>query len=284
MPARILDGKVISERVREEVKVRAAAFEQRAGRKAGLEVILVGDDPASHVYVGSKERSSGQLGMRGVVHRLPAEVSQRTLLDKVDELNGKSDVDGILVQLPLPQGLDSEAVVQRIDPRKDVDGLHPMNAGLLATGASGLRPCTPTGCMRMLSETGVSLSGKRALVIGRSNLVGKPMALMLLEQNCTVTIAHSKTAELAERVRESDIVIAAVGIPKLVQGEWIKPGAIVIDVGMNRNAEKKLVGDVDFEAAKERAAWITPVPGGVGLMTVAMLMQNTITAAERRQR
>jgi len=281
MAAQILDGKIIAERVRSEVKARAETFEQRAGRKAGLEVVLVGDDPASQVYVGSKERSSAQVGMRGAVHRLAATTSQTELLDVVARLNADPTVDGILVQLPLPKGLDSKPVVHAIDPRKDVDGLHPMNAGLLASGGTGLRPCTPTGCMRMLAETGVELTGKRAIVIGRSNLVGKPVSLMLLEKNCTVTMAHSKTQALDERVRESDIVIAAVGVPELVKGAWIKPGAIVIDVGMNRVGEKKLLGDVEFQAAKERASWITPVPGGVGLMTVAMLLKNTIDAAER---
>jgi len=281
MSAQILDGKVIAERVRGEVKARAEAFEARTGRKAGLEVVLVGDDPASHVYVASKERSSAQVGMRGAVHRLPADASQQQLMDVVASLNARADVDGILVQLPLPKGLDAERVVHAIDPAKDVDGLHPINAGLLASGGKGLRPCTPSGCMRMLAETGTSLTGKRAIVIGRSNLVGKPVALMLLEESCTVTMAHSKTRALDELVRESDIVVAAVGVPELVKGDWIKPGAIVLDVGVNRVGEKKLLGDVEFQAARERAAWISPVPGGVGLMTVAMLLQNTIDAAER---
>jgi methylenetetrahydrofolate dehydrogenase (NADP+)/methenyltetrahydrofolate cyclohydrolase len=282
MAAQVLHGKVISERVREEVKVRAEAFARRSGRKAGLEVVLVGDDPASQVYVASKERSCVEVGMRGAVHRLPADVTQAVLLAKITELNHDPSVDGILVQLPLPKGLDSEAVVRHIDPTKDVDGLHPLNMGLLASGGLGPRPCTPSGCMRMLAETSLPLAGKRAIVIGRSNLVGKPIALMLLEQNCTVTMAHSKSLELDERVRESDIVVAAVGIPALVRGDWIKPGAVVIDVGINRGADKKLVGDVEFAAAQERASWITPVPGGVGLMTVAMLLANTIDAAERR--
>ena len=281
MAAQILDGKVIAERVRAEVKERAEAFEKKTGRKAGLEVVLVGDDPASHVYVASKERSSAQVGMRGAVHRLPADASQQQLMDVVASLNARADVDGILVQLPLPKGLDAERVVHAIDPAKDVDGLHPINAGLLASGGKGLRPCTPSGCMRMLAETGTSLTGKRAIVIGRSNLVGKPVALMLLEESCTVTMAHSKTRALDELVRESDIVVAAVGVPELVKGDWIKPGAIVLDVGVNRVGEKKLLGDVEFQAARERAAWISPVPGGVGLMTVAMLLQNTIDAAER---
>jgi methylenetetrahydrofolate dehydrogenase (NADP+) / methenyltetrahydrofolate cyclohydrolase len=284
MAAQILDGKVIGERVRSEVSARAAAFEQRVGRKAGLEVVLVGDDPASQVYVGSKERSCGQVGMRGAVHRMTADTTQAELLAKVRSLNEDTAVDGILVQLPLPKMLDADSLVQAIDPRKDVDGLHPMNAGLLMTGGAGLRPCTPTGCLRMLAETGLVLAGKRAIVIGRSNLVGKPVALMLLEQNCTVTMAHSKTEQLDERVRESDIVIAAVGVRHLVKGDWIKPGAVVIDVGMNRGADKKLAGDVEFEAAKTRASWITPVPGGVGLMTVTMLLKNTIDAAERNAR
>jgi methylenetetrahydrofolate dehydrogenase (NADP+) / methenyltetrahydrofolate cyclohydrolase len=282
MTAQILDGKIISERVRGEVAQRAAAFAQRAGRKAGLEVVLVGDDPASHAYVASKERQSVQVGLHGAVHRLPAAVSQRELLDKVAELNRNDAVDGVLVQLPLPKPLDAESVVHAIDPRKDVDGLHPYNAGLLATGSKGLRPCTPSGCMRMLAETGVALAGKRAIVVGRSNLVGKPIALMLLEQSCTVTMAHSRTEALDERVRESDIVIAAVGVPGLIQGGWIKPGAIVIDVGINRTADKKLVGDVEFASARERAGFISPVPGGVGLMTVAMLLSNTVDAAEQR--
>jgi len=281
MTAQILDGKLISQRVKDEVKLRAAAFEARYGRKPGLEVVLVGDDPASHVYVGSKEKTSVELGMHGAVHRMPANTPQSELLDKVRSLNTDSKVDGILVQLPLPKGLNADAVVNALDPRKDVDGLHPINAGLLATGGVGLRPCTPSGCMRLLAETGVKLEGKRAIVVGRSNLVGKPIAFMLLEKNCTVTLAHSRTVDLDQRVHESDIVIAAVGVPELVKGAWIREGAIVIDVGINRGADKKLIGDVEFAIAKERAAWITPVPGGVGPMTIAMLMQNTLDAAER---
>ena len=281
MSARIIDGKQCAERVRAEVKAGAEAFAQRHGRKPGLEVVLVGDNPASHVYVNSKEKMSGQVGLRGAVHRMPASTSQRELLDKVAALNADAAVDGILVQLPLPKGLDAQAVVHSIDPGKDVDGLHPVNAGLLATGGSGLRPCTPSGCMRLIAETGTQLAGKRALVVGRSNLVGKPIAFMLLEQNATVTLAHSKTVDLAKHVAESDVVIAAVGVPELIKGEWIKPGAVVIDVGMNRLADKRLVGDVEFEAAKERAGFSTPVPGGVGPMTIALLLQNTLTAALR---
>ena len=282
MTAQIIDGKLSAERLRAEVKQGAEAFEKQHGRKPGLEVVIVGDDPASHVYVNSKEKQSALVGMRGLVHRMPASTTQRELLDKVASLNAAQDVDGILVQLPLPKGLNSEEVVHSIDPRKDVDGLHPVNAGLLASGGQGLRPCTPSGCMRLIAETGTQLSGKRALVVGRSNLVGKPIAFMLLEQNATVTLAHSKTQDLAGHVAASDIVVAAVGVPELIKGAWIKPGAVVIDVGMNRLADKRLVGDVEFAAAKERAGFITPVPGGVGPMTIAFLLSNTLQAAERR--
>jgi methylenetetrahydrofolate dehydrogenase (NADP+) / methenyltetrahydrofolate cyclohydrolase len=284
MSAQILDGKAVAELVRREVQVRAEAFAAKHGRKPGLEVVIVGDDPASHVYVNSKEKTSGSVGMRGLVHRMPANTSQAELMAKVASLNEDANVDGILVQLPLPKSLNSEAVVHAIDPRKDVDGLHPVNAGLLATGGKGLRPCTPSGCMRLIKETGIDLIGKRAIVVGRSNLVGKPVAFMLLEQHATVTLAHSRTADLAQRVAESDVVIAAVGVAELIKGSWIKPGAVVIDVGMNRLADKRLVGDVEFATAKERAGWITPVPGGVGPMTIALLMQNTVEAAERSVR
>jgi methylenetetrahydrofolate dehydrogenase (NADP+)/methenyltetrahydrofolate cyclohydrolase len=282
MTAQIIDGKLSAERLRAEVKQGAEAFLQRYGRKPGLEVVIVGDDPASHVYVNSKEKQSGLVGIRGLVHRLAANTTQRELLDKVALLNADASVDGILVQLPLPKGLNTEEVVHSIDPRKDVDGLHPVNAGLLASGGQGLRPCTPSGCMRLIAETGTKLSGKRALVVGRSNLVGKPIAFMLLEQNATVTLAHSKTQDLAAHVAESDVVIAAVGVPELIQGAWIKPGAVVIDVGMNRLADKRLVGDVQYATAAERAGFITPVPGGVGPTTIAFLLANTLQATERR--
>jgi methylenetetrahydrofolate dehydrogenase (NADP+)/methenyltetrahydrofolate cyclohydrolase len=244
--------------------------------------VIVGDDPASHVYVNCKEKQSGLVSMRGAVHRLPATASQRELSDKVRALNEDDTVDGILVQLPLPKGLNSEQIVHAIDPRKDVDGLHPVNAGLLASGGKGLRPCTPSGCMRLIAETGLNLTGKRALVVGRSNLVGKPIALMLLEQNATVTMAHSKTTNLAEHVAASDVVIAAVGVPELIKGAWIKEGAVIIDVGMNRLADKRLVGDVEYVAACQRAGFITPVPGGVGPTTIAFLLANTLEAANRR--
>lgn len=284
MAATIIDGKALAQKVREEVRVRAKAFEEAFGRKPGLHVILVGDDPASQVYVRNKERAAEKDGLAGLVHRLPADTSQETLLAKVRELNEDDAIDGILVQLPLPKHLDELAVVDAIAPEKDVDGLHPVNAGLLVAGRDGLRPCTPSGCMRILEEAGVDPSGKRAIVVGRSILVGKPIALMLLEKNATVTIAHSRTADLEARVREADIVVAAVGKPELVRGSWLKPGAVVIDVGINRLADGSLVGDVHYGEAVEVASVITPVPGGVGPMTIAHLLENTVKAAELRAR
>ena len=280
--ATIIDGKALAQTVRAEVKTRAEAFLAAHGRQPGLHVVLVGDAPASHVYVRNKERAAAQCGIAGEVHRLPADTSMETLLAKVAELNAAPAIDGILVQLPLPKHLDDQTVVDAIDPAKDVDGLHPVNAGLLVVGRPGLRPCTPSGCMRMLASVGAELRGKRAIVVGRSTLVGKPIALMLLAEHATVTMAHSRTVDLAARVAESDIVIAAVGVPKLIQGGWIKPGAIVIDVGINRLEDGTLVGDVDYESALPRAGAITPVPGGVGPMTIAMLLSNTVDAAERR--
>jgi len=282
MTAQILDGKAIAAKVRAQVKERAEAFAKEHGRQPGLEVVLVGEDPGSQVYVRNKERASGEAGIRGVVHRLPATTRREELLALVRRLNADDTVDGILVQLPLPDHLDAFEVVEAMDPSKDVDGLHPTNAGYLCMGHPGLRPCTPTGCLRILDEIGYELKGKRAVVVGRSNLVGKPVALMLLERHATVTLAHSRTASLDDVVREADVVVAAVGRAALVKGDWIKPEAIVIDVGINRGADGKLKGDVDFEGARERAAWVTPVPGGVGAMTIAMLLSNTIDAAEMR--
>lgn len=279
----VLDGKAIAKKVRAEVKERAEAFASAHGRKPGLHVVLVGDDPASQVYVKMKERAAGKAGLEGKVHRLPGDTSQADLEGLVSKLNADPVIDGILVQLPLPDGLDAQPVIDAIDVGKDVDGLTPMNAGLLQEGRPGLQPCTPSGCMRLIAETGVELSGKRALVIGRSALVGKPIALMLLAANATVTIAHSRTADLEARVRESDVVIAAVGRPEIVRGEWVKQGAVVIDVGINRSDDGNLIGDVEYATAAENAAWITPVPGGVGPMTIAMLLSNTVTAAERRE-
>jgi methylenetetrahydrofolate dehydrogenase (NADP+)/methenyltetrahydrofolate cyclohydrolase len=282
MSAMIIDGKAIAEKVREEVRARAEAFRARVGRKPGLEVILVGADPASQVYVRNKEAAAGKAGLRGAVHRLPADTTQAELLSKIRELNADQVVDGILVQLPVPKHLDPLAVIDAIDPAKDVDGLTPENAGRLWVGRKALRPCTPHGCMRLLDEAGVALDGARAIVIGRSNLVGKPIAAMLLERNATVVLAHSRTKDLADRVREADVVVAAVGKAELVKGDWIKAGAAVIDVGINRGADGKLIGDVEFEAARARASAITPVPGGVGPMTIAMLLSNTVDAAFAR--
>ncbi|MEM8609415.1 MAG: bifunctional methylenetetrahydrofolate dehydrogenase/methenyltetrahydrofolate cyclohydrolase FolD [Myxococcota bacterium] len=281
--AELIDGKALAKEVRAEVKTRAEAFAAKYGRAPGLHVVLVGDDPASQVYVRNKERAAGKVGIAGEVHRLPAETTEADLLALVGKLNAASDIDGILVQLPLPDHLDDQTIVDAIDPGKDVDGLHPFNAGLLTVGRNGLRPCTPSGCMRMLSHVGCDPKGKRALVLGRSTLVGKPIALMLLEKHATVTVAHSRTENLDERVREADIVVAAVGRPNLVKGDWIKEGAVVIDVGINRLDDGTLTGDVDFEGAASRASHITPVPGGVGPMTIALLLSNTVDAAEARE-
>ncbi len=282
MTAQLIDGKQVAARVRAEVQTRAAAFEKARGRKPGLEVVLVGDDPASHVYVNNKEKAANEVGIRGAVHRLPATATQAEVLALVQQLNAREDIDGILVQLPLPKHIDSEAVIATVDPKKDVDGLTAINAGLLALGRKGLRPCTPFGCMRLLDEVGCNPEGKRAVVVGRSNLVGKPIAQMLLARNATVTIAHSRTPDLGAIVAEADIVIAAAGKRDLIRGAWVKPGAVVIDVGTNRNDKGKLCGDVEFDAAKQRAGFITPVPGGVGPMTIAMLLSNTIDAANAR--
>ena len=275
-----IDGKSLAKEVRAGVRERAEAFRDAHGRAPGLHVVLVGNDPASEVYVRNKERAAVRAQIAGEVHRLPADTSQAALLALVSELNRNDQIDGILVQLPLPTHLDDQAVVDAIDPSKDVDGLHPLNAGLLAVGRKGLRPCTPSGCMRMLDHIGYEPKGKRALVVGRSTLVGKPIALMLLERHATVTIAHSRTLELAARAREADLLIAAVGRAGLVRGDWVKEGAVVIDVGINRLPDGSLVGDVEPGPAQERAAFMTPVPGGVGPMTIAMLLSNTVDAAE----
>ena len=279
----VLDGKAIAKKVRAEVAERAAAFAAKHGRQPGLHVVLVGGDPASQVYVRNKERAAGKCGLAGQVHRLAADTTQEDLVALVEKLNADPAIDGILVQLPLPAPLNAQPVLDAIDPGKDVDGLTPMNAGLLVDGREGLRPCTPSGCMRLIDDIGADLTGQRALVVGRSALVGKPVALMLLARNATVTMAHSRTADLEARVRESDIVVAAVGRPEIIRGAWIKDDAIVLDVGINRGDDGKLVGDVEYEPAAERAGWITPVPGGVGPMTIAMLLANTVTAAERRE-
>jgi methylenetetrahydrofolate dehydrogenase (NADP+)/methenyltetrahydrofolate cyclohydrolase len=250
------------------------------GITVGLATVLVGDDPASQVYVGHKQKACGEVGIRSFGHRLPATTTQPELVGLVRELAADPSVHGILVQLPLPKGLDPDAVIDAIPPAKDVDGLHPVNQGRLMAGVPGLRSCTPLGVMRLLDETGVELKGARAVVVGRSVLVGKPLALLLLERHATVTLCHSRTRDLGAEVGRADVVVAAAGQPGLVRGEWIAPGAVVIDVGTNRTPEGKLCGDVEFAVARERARAITPVPGGVGPMTVAMLLSNTVTAAE----
>ncbi len=244
--------------------------------------MLVGDNPASQVYVRNKRRTTEAVGMRSFAHDLPADTSQAALLALIDRLNGDPAVSGILVQLPLPKHIDEELVTERIDPGKDVDGFHPYNIGRLVLKRPTLRPCTPYGCMTLLKDTGEDLVGKHAVVIGQSNIVGRPMALELLMERCTVTICHSKTRDLPGLVRQADIVVAGVGKANFVEGDWVKAGAIVIDVGINRGADGKLCGDVDFAAASERASWITPVPGGVGPMTIATLLANTLRAAELR--
>ncbi len=278
----VIDGVAVAKALRAKVAEAAADFAARAGRRAGLDVVLVGDDPASQVYVGNKAKACEAAGMRGEVHRLPADTSQAALLQKLSELQSREEVDGLLVQLPLPRHIDERAVLDMMDPARDVDGFHALNAGALFSGREGLVPCTPTGCMKLLDHAGVKLEGARALVIGRSNIVGKPMAMLLLARSATVTIAHSRTRDLAALCAESDVVVAAVGRAGFVQGSWIKPGAAVIDVGINRDAQGKLCGDVDFAAARERAGFITPVPGGVGPMTIACLLENTVRAAWAR--
>lgn len=251
------------------------------GRATGLATVLVGDDPASQVYVGSKERACREVGIESFGHRLPASTSQAELLDLVRTLAIDRRVHGILVQLPLPAGLDAQAVIEAIPPEKDVDGLHPVSQGRLLAGQPGLRPCTPLGVMRLLDEVGVQLQGARAVVVGRSLLVGKPVSLLLLERHATVTMCHSRTADLPGEVGRAEVVVAAAGRTGLVRGSWVRPGAVVIDVGINRGSDGKVRGDVEFAPAAERASHITPVPGGVGPMTVAMLLANTVTAAER---
>ena len=286
MSARIIDGKAAAADVRARVAEVAADFTRQAGRQPGLATVLVGEDPASAVYVRSKGKATGEAGMASFAHKLPDTTSEAELLDLVDQLNRDDTVDGILVQLPLAPQIDASRVIAAIDPAKDVDGFHPMNAGRLATGLDALVPYTPYGCLYLLKRELGSLSGKEAVVIGRSNIVGKPMAMLLIGESATVTVAHSRTRDLPEVVRRADIVVAAVGRPQMVKGDWIKPGAVVIDVGINRvpgdDGKSRLVGDVDFASASEQAAAITPVPGGVGPMTIAMLLRNTIVAAHRR--
>jgi methylenetetrahydrofolate dehydrogenase (NADP+)/methenyltetrahydrofolate cyclohydrolase len=281
--AKIIDGKAVAQAVRGEVAKGVAEFRARYGRAPGLHVILAGDDPASAVYVRNKEKAALEVGIDGRVHRLPASVTEAALLGLVAELDADASVDGILVQLPLPMPIRANNVVQAVDPSKDVDGLHTISAGALWSGRPGLVPCTPRGCIRLLEHAGVALEGARAVVVGRSTLVGKPVAGLLLDRNATVTIAHSKTRDLAAVCREADVLIAAVGRRNVIGGSFIKPGAVVIDVGTNKTEEGKLCGDVDFAAAEKVAGAITPVPGGVGPMTIAMLLDNTLLAARARE-
>ena len=282
MTARIIDGKSIAKELRESLAPRVAALKEQ-GITPGLTVIVVGDDPASAIYVRNKERACVKLGMNSQVLRFPAETTQEEILNTVRLLNRDDSVHGILVQLPLPRHIDEQAVLRAIDPDKDVDGFHAMNAGRLMNGEPGFVACTPKGVMRLLEVSGVELDGKNAVVVGRSNIVGKPMALLLLQKNCTVTIAHSHTKDLTAVTRSADILVVAVGRAGFITGDMIKPGAAVMDVGINR-VDGKVVGDVDFESAKEVASCITPVPGGVGAMTIAMLMENTVEAAENYAR
>jgi len=284
MTAQIIDGLAVAKRLRQEMAAHAADMRERQGGIVpGLAVVLVGDDPASQVYVRNKNRVCEEVGFRSYSHMLPSATQEDELLDLIADLNANPQVNGILVQLPLPEHINEATIISAIDPIKDVDGFHPVNVGRHASGLMSLKPCTPSGCMILLNEVLPDLSGKKALVVGRSNIVGKPMALMLLEANCTVTIAHSRTKDLAAECLEADILVAALGKPAFIKGEWIKQGAVVIDVGINRvddpeTGKHKLCGDVEFAAACERASAITPVPGGVGPMTIACLMQNTMQA------
>jgi methylenetetrahydrofolate dehydrogenase (NADP+)/methenyltetrahydrofolate cyclohydrolase len=283
MTARVIDGKARAERLTADV-AQAVAVRVTAGKRPpGLAVVLVGENAASQVYVRNKRRVTDAAGMISFAHDLPATTAQEALLALIDRLNADPAVHGILVQLPLPKPIDPDQVTERIDPAKDVDGLHPYNVGRLVLKRPLLRPCTPYGCMTLLRDTGEDLVGKHAVVIGQSNIVGRPMALELLMARCTVTVCHSATRDLPGIARQADILVAAVGKARFVQGDWIKPGAIVIDVGVNREADGKLCGDVDFAAAKEHASWITPVPGGVGPMTIATLLANTLRAAELQE-
>jgi methylenetetrahydrofolate dehydrogenase (NADP+) / methenyltetrahydrofolate cyclohydrolase len=281
VPAQIIDGKALAQTIREGIAEEVRLLEKDTGIKPGLAAILVGDDPASAVYVKNKRIACEKAGLYPQEHLLPASTTQEALLELIHQLNVNSRIHGILVQLPLPPGIDSQAILQAVSPEKDVDGFHPVNVGRLVAGNPVFIPCTPKGVIRMIDSTGQDIAGKRAVVIGRSNIVGKPVAMLLLHRHATVTICHSRTKDLPGVVREADILIAAIGKPLFVTPDMVKEGAVVIDVGINRLADGKLVGDVDFERVKERAGWITPVPGGVGPMTIAMLLHNTLESAKR---
>ncbi|MBN9404692.1 MAG: bifunctional methylenetetrahydrofolate dehydrogenase/methenyltetrahydrofolate cyclohydrolase [Burkholderiales bacterium] len=280
MPAQLIDGNALARQIRQQVQSRTAALQAR-GVQPALHILLVGDDPASQVYTRHKVNDSTETGLAATLERLPADLPEADLLARLDALNRDPAVHGILVQLPLPPHMDAHKVIEAIAPAKDVDGFHVQSAGALMTGLPGFWPCTPHGCMKMLESIGCQLRGKNAVVIGRSNIVGKPMALMLLQQDATVTVCHSRTADLKAHTLQADVVVAAVGKRKVLTADMVKPGAVVIDVGMNRDEAGKLCGDVDFEGVRQVAGWITPVPGGVGPMTRAMLLVNTIEAAER---
>jgi methylenetetrahydrofolate dehydrogenase (NADP+)/methenyltetrahydrofolate cyclohydrolase len=280
MSANLLDGKAIAADLRQQIKQGVEERIAAGQRPPGLAVVLVGENPASQVYVRNKRKSCDEVGFHSVSHDLPASTSQNELLSLIDQLNEDEAIDGILVQLPLPDHIDEESVIERILPTKDVDGFHPYNVGRLALRMPVLRSCTPKGVMTLLERTGQKLEGLDAVIIGQSNIVGRPMALELLAARCTITVCHSRTKDLEEKARNADILVVAIGRAEYVPGDWVKQGAIVIDVGMNRNEAGKLVGDVHFESAKERASWITPVPGGVGPMTIVTLLENTLQAAE----
>jgi methylenetetrahydrofolate dehydrogenase (NADP+)/methenyltetrahydrofolate cyclohydrolase len=278
--AMIIDGKAVAKDVQKQIKEEVEGLERRWGMAPGLGVVLVGDDPGSHIYVRNKEKACKEVGIKSFEHLLPATISEKELLAVVNQLNKDKNVHGILVQLPLPAHIRAEKILEAISPYKDVDGFHPMSQGMLLLGGEGFRPCTPMGIMRLLESAGCDPKGKNAVVVGRSNIVGKPVALMLLEKHATVTICHSRTASLRDEVGRADILVVAIGKAGLVRGEWVKPGAVVIDVGINRLPSGKLCGDIEFETAKERAAAITPVPGGVGPMTICMLLYNTLKATK----
>jgi methylenetetrahydrofolate dehydrogenase (NADP+)/methenyltetrahydrofolate cyclohydrolase len=279
--AKIIDGKVLAQTIREEIAEEVRLLGKNTGIKPGLAAVLVGEDPASAVYVKNKKIACEKAGLYPQEHRLPASTTQEALLNLIHQLNGDARIHGILVQLPLPPGIDPQAILQAVSPEKDVDGFHPVNVGRLVGGDPVFIPCTPKGVIQMIDSTGQDIAGKRAVVIGRSNIVGKPVAMLLLHRHATVTICHSRTKDLPGVAREADILIAAIGKPLFVTPEMVKEGAVVIDVGINRLADGKLVGDVDFDRVKERAGWMTPVPGGVGPMTIAMLLQNTLESAKR---
>jgi len=282
MAAKIIDGKAISAQIRAELVEEVKKLQQETGVTPGLAVVLVGDDPASKVYVGQKEKACDELGLVSKKYVLPGDASEQELLDLVEQLNNDPEIDGILVQLPLPKQIDENKVIASIHPDKDVDGFHPVNVGRLVIGTEGFKPCTPYGVIHLLKRSGVQLAGAEAVVVGRSNIVGKPVSLMLLHESATVTVCHSKTKDLGEVCRRADVLVVATGRPNTVTADMVKDGVVVIDVGVNRLESGKLVGDVDFEAVSQKASAITPVPGGVGPMTIAMLMYNTVNSARRR--